>query len=65
MTPQFELPTVQVVWPAAAPVVHGGRRAAPTITRERYARLAGRVKLLSWLSLVWMTIEGAVAIAAA
>ena len=36
----------------------------PAITRERYARLAGRVKLLSWLSLVWMTIEGAVAIAA-
>jgi divalent metal cation (Fe/Co/Zn/Cd) transporter len=37
---------------------------APTITRERYARLAGRVKLLSWLSLAWMTVEGAVAIAA-
>jgi divalent metal cation (Fe/Co/Zn/Cd) transporter len=31
---------------------------------ERYARLAGRVKLLSWLSLAWMTIEGAVAILA-
>lgn len=27
-------------------------------------RLAGRVKLLSWLSLAWMTVEGAVAIAA-
>jgi hypothetical protein len=34
-----------------------------TITRGRYEQLAGRVKLLSWLSLVWMTVEGAVAIA--
>jgi divalent metal cation (Fe/Co/Zn/Cd) transporter len=34
------------------------------VGRERYARLARRVKLLSWLSLGWMTIEGAVAIAA-
>src|SRR5256885_2329913 len=41
----------------------GGGPAA-TITRARYEQLAGRVKLLSWLSLVWMTIEGAVAIAA-
>jgi hypothetical protein len=32
--------------------------------RGRYEQLAGRVKLLSWLSLVWMTVEGAVAIAA-
>jgi divalent metal cation (Fe/Co/Zn/Cd) transporter len=32
--------------------------------RERYARLARRVKLLSWLSLGWMTVEGAVALAA-
>jgi divalent metal cation (Fe/Co/Zn/Cd) transporter len=39
-------------------------RPAATITRERYERLAGRVKLLSWLSLAWMTVEGAVAIAA-
>ena len=38
--------------------------AAPTLTRERYADLAGRVKLLSWLSLAWMTVEGAVAITA-
>ena len=29
-----------------------------------YERLAGRVRLLSWLSLAWMTIEGGVAIAA-
>jgi divalent metal cation (Fe/Co/Zn/Cd) transporter len=39
-------------------------RPAAAITRERYEHLAGRVKLLSWLSLAWMTVEGAVAIAA-
>jgi divalent metal cation (Fe/Co/Zn/Cd) transporter len=38
--------------------------AVATITRDRYELLAGRVKLLSWLSLAWMTVEGAVAIAA-
>jgi divalent metal cation (Fe/Co/Zn/Cd) transporter len=38
--------------------------APPRISRERYEHLAGRVKLLSWLSLAWMTVEGAVAIAA-
>jgi divalent metal cation (Fe/Co/Zn/Cd) transporter len=30
--------------------------------RATVERLAGRVKLLSWLSLAWMTVEGAVAI---
>ncbi|MBN9621911.1 MAG: hypothetical protein J0H06_03000 [Actinobacteria bacterium] len=39
------------------------RPAAP-ISRERYEQLARRVRLLSWLSLGWMTIEGAVAIIA-
>jgi divalent metal cation (Fe/Co/Zn/Cd) transporter len=39
--------------------------AAPaTLTRDRYAALARRARLLSWLSLAWMTVEGAVAIAA-
>ena len=38
--------------------------AQPRLTRERYAVLARRVRLLSWLSLAWMTVEGAVAIAA-
>jgi divalent metal cation (Fe/Co/Zn/Cd) transporter len=38
--------------------------APPAITRDRYGLLARRVKLLSWLSLAWMTVEGAVAIAA-
>jgi divalent metal cation (Fe/Co/Zn/Cd) transporter len=36
--------------------------APPALSRERYAQLAGRVKLLSWLSLGAMTVEGAVAI---
>jgi divalent metal cation (Fe/Co/Zn/Cd) transporter len=50
----IELPTLQVA--AARP------RAA--ISPARYERLAGRARLLSWLSLAWMTVEGAVAIAA-
>jgi divalent metal cation (Fe/Co/Zn/Cd) transporter len=61
VTPAFELPTVQV---ASAPAAETAHRPAPTITRARYERLARRVKLLSWLSLAWMTVEGAVAIAA-
>ena len=38
--------------------------APPGLSRERYGELARRVRLLSWLSLGWMTIEGAVAIIA-
>src|SRR4051812_31872059 len=49
-----ELPTLPRA-PAAAP---GG------VDEATYRRLAGRVKLLSWLSLAWMTVEGGVAIAA-
>ena len=52
-------PLVQIAPPAT-----GSPRRAASLTRERYAQLAARVKLLSWLSLGWMTIEGAVAIAA-
>jgi divalent metal cation (Fe/Co/Zn/Cd) transporter len=37
---------------------------APLIDRAAYERLAKRARLLSWLSLAWMTVEGAVAIAA-
>jgi divalent metal cation (Fe/Co/Zn/Cd) transporter len=37
---------------------------APRIDRGSYERLARRARLLSWLSLAWMTIEGAVAISA-
>jgi divalent metal cation (Fe/Co/Zn/Cd) transporter len=53
-----ELPTVPV---APAPA---DSRPIATISRERYEELARRVRLLSWLSLGWMTIEGVVAIAA-
>jgi divalent metal cation (Fe/Co/Zn/Cd) transporter len=38
--------------------------AAPRIERATYERLARRARLLSWLSLAWMTVEGTVAIAA-
>ncbi len=38
--------------------------AVSVVTRERYASLARRARQLSWLSLGWMTIEGAVAILA-
>ncbi|HET8950307.1 MAG TPA: cation transporter [Solirubrobacteraceae bacterium] len=37
---------------------------APRIDRGTYERLARRARLLSWLSLAWMTVEGGVAIAA-
>jgi divalent metal cation (Fe/Co/Zn/Cd) transporter len=60
MTPPIELPTVHG---ATGPSGFDGRP-APAISRDRYEQLAGRVRLLSWLSLAWMTVEGAVAIAA-
>jgi hypothetical protein len=63
MTPPVELPTVHRAAQAPSGTAVGDRPAA-TITRARYEQLAGRVKLLSWLSLAGMTIEGAVAIAA-
>ena len=37
---------------------------APRIDEATYRRLAARVRLLSWLSLAWMAVEGGVAIAA-
>ena len=52
-----------VASPSRASFAIDGRPNA-LITRERYEHLAGRAKLLSWLSLAWMTVEGAVAIAA-
>jgi divalent metal cation (Fe/Co/Zn/Cd) transporter len=60
MSAPIELPVVA----PAAPAAGGDGRPAPRITRETYERLARRVRLLSWLSLAWMTVEGAVAIAA-
>jgi divalent metal cation (Fe/Co/Zn/Cd) transporter len=59
VTAQLELPTLP---PASGAT--GGPAPAPTLSRARYEQLARRVKLLSWLSLVWMTVEGAVAIGA-
>jgi divalent metal cation (Fe/Co/Zn/Cd) transporter len=64
VTPPVELPTVHVAAGYASAGTADGGRPAATITRDRYEQLAGRVKLLSWLSLAWMTVEGAVAIAA-
>jgi hypothetical protein len=64
VTSPVELPTVgsHTSPPPAGP--NGSDARAPANTRERYEQLAGRVKALSWLSLAWMTVEGAVAIAA-
>jgi divalent metal cation (Fe/Co/Zn/Cd) transporter len=50
-------PTALPTLPAAAPSETG-------LDRATYRRLAGRAKLLSWLSVAWMTVEGAVAISA-
>jgi hypothetical protein len=55
-----ELPTIAIGTTTPAPSL----RPVASISRERYERLAHRVRLLSWLSLGWMTIEGAVAITA-
>lgn len=52
MSSTFPLP---VVAPAAP---------EPRLDEGEYRRLAGRVKLLSWISLGYMTVEGAVAITA-
>jgi divalent metal cation (Fe/Co/Zn/Cd) transporter len=52
----FELPVIDGT-PARAPV-----RAGPDVATVE--RLAGRARRLSWLSLAWMTVEGAVALAA-
>jgi len=49
--------------PLAAPAAPAAPAPA-SLTRERYATLARRVLLLSWVSLAWMTVEGVVAIAA-
>ena len=55
-----ELPTLATGTTTPAPSL----RPVASISRERYERLAHRVRLLSWLSLGWMTIEGAVAVTA-
>ena len=63
MTAPVPLPTLDSDDGVAAARMRAGRPVA-AITRGRYEQLAGRVKLLSRLSLLWMTVEGAVAIAA-
>lgn len=52
-------PTAASASPAVADPVE-----APPLEEREYERLARRVKLLSWLSLGWMTLEGAIAITA-
>jgi divalent metal cation (Fe/Co/Zn/Cd) transporter len=53
--------TVGDVLQDALPIVPA---ATPRIDRATYERLARRARLLSWLSLAWMTVEGGVAISA-
>jgi divalent metal cation (Fe/Co/Zn/Cd) transporter len=50
--------------PLAAPPASAPARPVATITPERYRELARRVRLLSWLSLGAMSVEGVVAIVA-
>jgi divalent metal cation (Fe/Co/Zn/Cd) transporter len=54
MTAPIELPTLPIAPPAP-----------PRIDATERDRLIRRAKALSWLSLAWMTVEGAVAITAA
>jgi divalent metal cation (Fe/Co/Zn/Cd) transporter len=49
--------------PLVAPSAPASQR-APGITREEWLRLAHRAKVLSWVSLGYMTFEGAVAVIA-
>jgi divalent metal cation (Fe/Co/Zn/Cd) transporter len=53
--------------PVQLPIAPAATRAVPAAPTDRPERdrLIQRAKLLSWLSLAWMTIEGAVGIAAA
>jgi divalent metal cation (Fe/Co/Zn/Cd) transporter len=55
-----ELPTL----PAETAVPAQASRPVASISREHYKQLARRVRLLSWLSLAGITVEGAVAITA-
>lgn len=55
---QVELHTPPATSPSSVP------RPVAAISRDRYEHLAGRVRLLSWLSLAIITAEGAIAITA-
>jgi divalent metal cation (Fe/Co/Zn/Cd) transporter len=46
------------------PILTAPRLPPPPLDRDHYAEVARKVRLLSWLSLAWMTVEGAVAITA-
>ena len=48
--------------PIELPLVIARPAPTPTISPERYRELAGRVRMLSWLSLGAMSVEGVVAI---
>jgi divalent metal cation (Fe/Co/Zn/Cd) transporter len=48
----------------ALPIIQSPAAAAPRIDRATYRRLAKRVRLLSWASLAYMTLEGGIAILA-
>jgi divalent metal cation (Fe/Co/Zn/Cd) transporter len=50
--------------PAAAALEPSPLTPTPPVDRETYRRLATRVKALSWASLAYMTLEGAIAILA-
>jgi divalent metal cation (Fe/Co/Zn/Cd) transporter len=50
--------------PVELPVVVAPAATPPSLDRDAYAGVARRIRLLSWLSLAWMTVEGAVAITA-
>jgi divalent metal cation (Fe/Co/Zn/Cd) transporter len=55
--------TTPLPWPA--PTAAPGEDATPTTTSAEWLRLARLARLLSWLTLAWMGIEGGVAIGAA
>lgn len=57
-------PVELLTLPAETAASAQASRPVAAISRERYEELARRVRLLSWLSLGWMTVEGAVAITA-
>jgi divalent metal cation (Fe/Co/Zn/Cd) transporter len=61
MTAPVELPLLE---PGSASPLPAAERPVATLSPERYRELARRVKLLSWLSLGAMSVEGAVAILA-
>jgi divalent metal cation (Fe/Co/Zn/Cd) transporter len=50
--------------PIELPVIDASVPAVPRIDRETYRRLAKRARLLSWLSLGYMTLEGGIAVLA-